>query len=101
MELRGDLAVFQTEQHLNQASHPRGGFQVTNIGLYRTEYARVIRGTCFPQHLRYCLDFNWVTQGRTSTVSFDVAQLVSRNPGLYQSLTDDRLLCKSVRNSNP
>src|SRR6266699_2335152 len=101
MELPRNLTVFEAKQHFDQASHPGGGFQMANIGLYRTEYARMVPGTCLPQHLGYCLDFNWITQGRSGAVCFDVAQLVSGDPGLCQSLANDCLLGKSVRNSNP
>src|SRR6266446_7474450 len=98
MDLRRNLPIFKAEQDLDQAGHSGSSFQVANIGLHRTEHTLLIFRACFPQHLRYCLNFNRVAQGGTGAMSFDVAQLVSRYPGPSQGLTDDRLLGKHARN---
>src|SRR6266705_1523672 len=101
MDLSRNLPIFQAEQDFDQARHSGSSFQVTDIGLDRTEHTLLICGARFPEHLRYGLDLDRVTQGRAGAMRFDIAQLVGRYPGPLQGLTDASLLGKPVRNGDP
>ena len=101
MQARRYLAVPEGQRDLDQAGDARGGLEVTQIGLDRSERARLPRRTFDAQHRAQgsCLD--GIAQQSTRAMGLDVVNLARRDSGLPVGFPQDRLLGQRIRRHEP
>ncbi len=85
-----DFAVLQRQNDLDQAGDPRGGFQVPQIGLHRTDgqwQAVAVRVLCLEDFCQR-LNFDRVAQRGAGPVGLDVGDLFWFQTARLQRLSD-------------
>lgn len=94
--IRGrDLALLKGHGDLDDAGKTGGSLGVTEVTLDGADQEGSTLGLL--EHAGHSFDFDWVTDGGTSTVALNVVGLVEVKPGLSISLADNGLLAISTR----
>ncbi len=97
MKVRWRFTMAQDLQSLNQPSNAGRAFQVTDIGLHRSQHHRffAIDG----QHILQRFYLDRIAQRRAGAVALDIVQVGTLPSRLLQCLSDHGLLRQAVRRS--
>ena len=99
--MRRNLAMLQRQQRLDQPRDAGGGFQVTQVRLYRADPKGTIGGPALAQHGRDCAGLDRIAQCGARSVCLDVADLRRFDVRASQGLADQRLLSQAVGRGEP
>ena len=97
MQLRGNEAVLQAEQRLDETGDARRRLQVADVGLHRPERARVRPGRRPAVHRAEGLDLDRIAQDRPGPVRLDVVHLLRGDLAVLERLPDHRGLGDAAR----
>ena len=97
MQARRNLAVLECQRRLDQAGDTGGRFEVAQIGLCRSDGAKLPRRAFEAQHRAQRLCFDRISQQRACPMRFDVLNRARRDVGLPVCRTQHGLLGKRVR----
>ncbi|CAI0983499.1 Uncharacterised protein [Serratia entomophila] len=88
------FAMAQNLQGLNQPGNAGRAFQVTDIGLHRSQHHRLF--AIDSQHILQCFNLDRIAQRRAGAVALDIVQICALPSRFLQRLTEHRLLCQAV-----
>ena len=96
VQVLGQFAVLEGQDHLEHTGHPGGGFQMADVRLRRADQQRPV-GRASPSE-RGCrgLDLDGITQRRTGPVRLEIVHICGGQSGAVQRLGDDPLLGDAV-----
>src|SRR5712671_1162339 len=89
----GNKSVLKRECNLDDSRHTTGGFGVANVGLHRTDHARLISWTICSKHCSQRLGLNLVTHRRSCSMGFHVKQITGTNTRIPERGSQQNFLC--------
>src|SRR5580692_7299583 len=99
MQIWRYLLMMEAERRFYEAGNPRSRFQVTNVGLYRSDPYRML-AALLSDHVAQRAGFNRVTHGCSRSMCLDIADLsrIDVSRGTYPP--NQSFLRFAVRNCN-
>jgi hypothetical protein len=94
MQVCGNLTMLQHEHGLDQARNARRAFEVTDVGLDRTQVAR--DGAALSQRVCKRLHLDRVAECRASTMSLNIADGSSVDACIAKGAPDDGTLRQAI-----
>ena len=96
VNLRGNVTMLKRQNHFDQPDDTSRRFQMTQIGLGRSNHERNLTTTkdCVQR-----LDFDRIAQRRTGPMRLDIGHRIRLDFGIGQCLPNQRLLRKTIRHS--
>src|SRR5579875_1687175 len=101
VQVRRNLPVLQAQCNFNQARHPRGSFQVSNIGLDRANQTKHISSTTGRQDGTQSASFDGISYRRTRAMRLNVVDVTRCNACPLVDLPHQSFLAGSIGDGNP
>ena len=92
VKIGGDRTMPQGQHCLDQAGHPRGHFQMADVGFDRSEIQRSAMEAILAKQRRQGPQLDRIAQESRGSLSLDEPDRFWLDPCLSQGKTDDRLL---------
>src|SRR5262245_38804337 len=96
MDVRGDLPMLESKRYFDQARHAGGRFQVSDVGLRRTDGQRPLLRTPFAKRRSQGSYFDGISERGACSVSLDVTHLGRFDTCVFYGGANQGLLSQSV-----
>lgn len=83
-----DHALFQTENALDEASHPSSSFRMPDVGLDRTNHKGLVCGSVFAKTFGNTGQLRWIASLGSGAVALDIPGLITIQAGNAVHLAD-------------